>query len=350
VQTEAGAGALSACAPCPRRGAWGRLGVVLAAGLCGAALVVAISRSAPPPERAPFNARPLEQLRAEKPAVVFVGNSMVLSRIDPKRLSQLLAPRKAQVVATGGSESAAWYLMLKNYVAAAGYRPDRVVVFFRNAELTLPRLRTEGRYALLLERASPADDPVVAAKLAPRFDRGLAYPRWLLGRIAPTARREQQFARAVDEAATRIGRLAAIEPSGRRRKNRINGLFAVGALRASRSEPTPEFNVTGPFAEAVGDSFLPEILALAKEQGIPLAFVRVRRRAVAEGRPESREMEEYIRALRGYVEREGALFVDMNPAAWESPDLYGIGDHIAREHLAEYTQRFFEHAPELFRP
>ena len=65
-------------------------------------------------------------------------------------LNELIAPRRAVLIAEPNSFTARWYLQLKNQVVASDPRPRRVIVFFRDVALLRP---TNGLYERWLRRA-----------------------------------------------------------------------------------------------------------------------------------------------------------------------------------------------------
>jgi hypothetical protein len=286
-------------------------------------------------------------MRSRRPNFVIIGNSMAGTRISERVLNQLLAPRRAVTITYGGSRAAVWYLIFKNYVIASGVHPDRVLIFFRYQELTELTYRESGLDQVQVEHASPDFDPVVEAKLFPPPKHPVKRLAWELERVAPVSRLR---AMASDHTLLWLDSMSTMfvaEPDPKARRQLINAPFALERLRGAAAASAGEAVLD--FASSVEGSFLPEILGLSKTSGIPVAFVRIRPRAVAEGEPESPKMQRYVAELKAYVEAHGAMFIDMTHASWESADLYKNGDHIAPRYLNQYTRAFFENLPELFR-
>ena len=139
------------------------------------------------------------------------------------------------------------------------------------------------------------------------------------------------------------------EPDQQKRRQLVNAPFALERLRGAPAAAASAGAAVYDFASTVGGSFLPELLSLSKSSGIPLGFVRIRPRSVAEGTPESPEMQKYVAELKRYIEARGAMFVDMSGAEWETAELYKNGDHIGPKFHAQYTRLFVANVPELFR-
>lgn len=329
------------------RRAW--FGFVFATGcvLCSLGTLSILSRRLPDVPRAAFDPQPLRRLRRERPEFVLLGNSMVETRIDERLLNKLLAPRRAISLATGGSMTALWYSQIQNYVVPAGYRPSRLVLFFRNAELTRPRDQTTGADLLKIQRASAEDSPVLAAKLIPPWrNRGERF-RYEVWNALPVARLRRVGEALMDRAVLQVSTALGPTVDPKRRKGQINAVFRHARDGGEPEDPSDEdllFNQA-----TIDESLLPDILGLLQRNEIPTVFVRVRTRARARGVREPASLTRYITGLRRYIEERGAHFVDMSEEQWESIDLYGNGDHIAGRYTASYTRAFFAHEPALFR-
>jgi hypothetical protein len=325
--------------------------VIVACGFVALGLVVLLARAAPQPEPLPFDARYLSRMKKQRPDVVLIGNSMVYTRFDQDLLNELVSPSRALVISVGGAKSAVWYAQLKYSVVASGVQPRRVVVFFRGRELT-QRPTADGPEADRLERATRGRDRVIERKLAVRTKNPTEGLRGALSRLAPVEDLRAHSWERVDELAMQLSTTLVEGPSGAPRKKVINRLFGVESLR-----PDPDRSVAVEekeekptrFARTVARSFLPEILELAHENGIALTFVQVKTRRHAEGLADAPERATYQAALREYLERKGATYVDLTTNEWETLDLYASGDHIAPRHRPTYTRRFVRDHPEIFR-
>jgi hypothetical protein len=330
-----------------RRGGWARLCAFLLLIVLAVSLVTVTSRSMPVPPRVPFNDRPLVFLTRLQPEYVLIGNSMVGTRFDEATLRRLLRPHALSVMGANGAKSAVWYLMLKNLVIASGSHP-RVLLFFRDQELTTPRERAVGAEHERVERVALDSEPTVERKLAPPRREPIARFEWYRERFAPLIRLRRKTEPLLDAVAVFFSRLSWPEPDPERRKSRINELFALGNLRGGNGPAEPAPVVRLAFKDVVDESFLPDICALAKEHAIALSFVRIRTRRAAEGQPETPFDRQYKADLERYVRAFGAEFYDMYDATWESIDMFGDGDHIAARFKRRYTELFVEHMGGVF--
>lgn len=328
----------------PSRAAAIRLAALILS--CAAALlcVAVAARSVEGPRKTKFDEGPLRTLDRTKPVYVLLGNSMVNTRFDGSTLREELAV-PTQLIAYPATASAHWFLFMKNYVSAAQHKPKRVFVFFRDRELTEPRYRVD-LDGPKLQRHSHDSEPLLLEKLAPEGPLGKVSQR--ISNYIPLKNLRPLVSERMSDFAMGVSQLLHAHDDDDEREELIEGAFELSKLRA-RSEGEAEAQIDDEeFRVVLPRSLLPDILAIAKQQGVPMTFIRVRRRRTAEGVPDAPELEIYLRELRRYLEAQGAEFYDMKDAAWERPSLYAQGDHIAARHRRNYTRSFVEHMRHVF--
>lgn len=327
--------------------AWLRLCVFTGLVLLALVSIALVSRAVPDRPREPFDQRRLTELTELQPELVLLGNSMVGTRFEERLLQRLLRPRRVAVLGLAGSRSATWFLALKNLIVASGARP-RVIQFFRDTELTEPRVHALGSDHARLEVVSTQDDPQVERKLTPPWTEPVTWLGFRLGHAFPIGRLHQESASVAEAFGSFSSSMfwrGVGEPA---RKREINNLFAMANLRDAPEPSDAESETVSPrFGEVLAGSLLPDICTLAEENRIPLTFVRVRTRAAAEGDTESASSRQYIRDLEQYVRKRGAEFYDMHDATWERAGLFGNGDHIDSRYRRRYTTLFVEHMGEI---
>jgi len=289
---------------------------------------------------------------------VIVGNSMVNSRIDQDCLEEI-SGREVRRLAEGGTQSAIWFLILKQIIVKAERKPEWVSIFFRDTDLTWADFRTTGvNEDLILALQGPAqpewqqvlvrdkEQGTVAA-----FSHGL---QWLL----PAQEVNKESRKRLQEAAFTLTQLPGSWTKGVRRQE-LNERFGLAHLRhdlGSDSQtaakpgggtghtepadvPDPGMYENGPqvFDPSPDASFLPHMIALAKQHGIKLHFHRVKRRPLANHtRPDPGLLKAYLADLKSYLETHGAVMTDESQDLALTLDLYADGDHIASD---EATQR-----------
>lgn len=286
----------------------------------------------------PFDSHYLSELNRIKPDYVWIGNSMLGTRIDPDVLAQKLGENCCYVMATAGAESAWQHQALKNHILAAEHKPKKVFVFFRDTYLTRPSYRAQDMYWWRIERMSHAAEPQLQKAMAASrtWQEKLEYE---LGAIYPLQKRRPLATSAIERVAGGRAPWSEAAPG-----SKFNQLFELGRLRQMESDDTA-FDKADPahfdFAGTVETSLLPSMLKLAKEAGVELVFVRVQRRPTPAGpRAESEELRIYLAQLKDYVTYKGAGYHDFTGDPELTLDHYLDGDHIRPEWKRESTENF----------
>jgi hypothetical protein len=300
------------------------------------------------PKKRPFNRKPLERLRAERPEIILIGDSLVHAAIDPQLLQQQLGDGKVEMIWRGGAASAAWYLILKNYVVASGIKPRWVCIFFTYDLLTNAPFRTTPTYRAFLESLMHNEDPVVQRVLGDESKRDT-----LLQRIAnwlyPLNERRHHYQEKISRFAYRTESFVGPKIKGLPR--RVNEIFDVARLRQETLPQTPEAVAARKlsFSADPGKNFLPHIIETAKGAGISLCFVRVRPNPGADNESQqSAELRAYVSQLRDWIEAQGETFIDTTADKRFRPDMYlrPDDDHIGPWAKPEATKIYAD----LLRP
>jgi hypothetical protein len=281
-----------------------------------------------------------QQLKKSNPEVLFVGNSMVFTRIDRREI-QKLSGRKNTFLTNSGAASACWYLFLKNIIVPSEVRPELTIFFFRDQMLTWPEFRTRSYFVNYLNSLRLPDDTLI--------DQILNAPKPGTNHLSQTIDRIYGINAQPDDYQEKLRDFAMdITPFGADKQPRrlyVNGRFSLDNLRhdlaaddiIQRREDEPPLYFD-PSPEA---SFLPHILKIARENKLPICFYRVKKTMDVDGtRPPSPYLEKYLTDLRQYIESNGAIFIDETkdeiPEAW-----YADGDHIAKDQRTIYTNFFW---------
>jgi hypothetical protein len=297
-----------------------------------------------------FRAESLDELRFGNPAWVFIGDSMLGTRIDPSHLGRLSTTGDEYVsflyhAATG---PAWWYLAFKNHLVASGVKPRVTFIFFRDTNLTDTMFRLEGQYGYALDQvalsAEPELDRLVAAhRKGPWYRTHRWFDSTYQANVAtswmePAIRR--WWVRWRDP---RPGVVEAFEWN-------LDQVFSIDTLRYDVGADLAQSDVTDApdFHRDLPTSVLPLILDLAKQHGLPVCFVRVQRRPVGNQPPEqSPALVRYVADLEAWLEANGAMFHDDTGDPELTLDLYADGDHVANR--ARYTEIFRKRLDPLFR-
>jgi hypothetical protein len=290
--------------------------------------------------RTPFDRFHLDDLARLRPEIIVIGDSMAGTRIDPRILSEL-SGKRSYAILQAASGSAFWYLALKNWVIPSGAAPGVVFVFFRDTNLTDVMFRLDDAYRGHLDRAAHDREDELNAVVAART-----------GPLRTEVEHAVEDAYGSAEArrwmvpifADRLTRL--IEPGQRRRAAFVEAMNDRLDYHHMRPVAAADIGAAADrdadFDRFINRSVLPLMLTDAARAGIRLFFVRVQRRPEG-GRPpaQSAALQEYTRRLREYILAHGARWHDDNGDAALSIDMYGDGDHLAREARARYTEIFW---------
>lgn len=307
----------------------------------------------------------LKRLNKVKPDWIIVGNSMANSRVDWRVLSEL-SGRKVLRVAEGGTQSAIWFLFLKQIIAKTTTKPEWVSIFFRDTDLTWPDFRTTGvNDDLILALRGPSQPEWKQVLVRKQQGGTVASVGRSLAALLPADEALKKSRRELQEAAFMLTPIPRSWPDTLRRQE-LNERFSLSRLRhdlgsdsqsaatpGSRGSrpgladlPDPGMYENGPqaFDSSPDASFLPHMIALAKQHGIKLHFHRVKRRPLANHtRPDPALLTAYLADLKQYLETNGAVLTDESQDASLSLDLYADGDHIASDAATQrrYAENFW---------
>jgi hypothetical protein len=296
--------------------------------------------------RRPFDPTFREDLRRIRPEYVLIGDSMLGSRIDPSHLSRTIG-RQAWWVMQPGTGSAYWYLALKNVVLGAGLKPKVVFVFFRDYNLTDVLFRLDEQFRWSVDTLAGPFEPELDRAIARRLEG----PWYVVPKALDAAYGYRAVRDAADVAARRWPALAVAGPLADDVQKHLNAAFALDKLRPALAADIASGDDTlGDFDRMRARSILPEMVALARANGIRLCFVRVQRRPGPAGPPvQSPVLRRYVADLERDVESSGNVFRDDTgdpdyPLAW-----YSDGDHTAGRLRKRYTELFVQKLADLFR-
>lgn len=293
-------------------------------------LLVSVALNHTLPSKTPFNRQPLDRLRADRPGIVLIGDSLVHAAIDPQLLQRELGDGKVEMIWRGGAASAAWYLSLKNYLVASGVHPRWCCIFFTYDLLTNAQFRTTATYRSFLESLMHQDEPAFRLVLGDQTSQESA-PQRLVSWLYPLNDRRHHYQEKISRFAYRTE--AVLGPKVKGLPRRVNEIFDVARLRQETLPQTPEAEAARPliFTADPRKNFLPHIVETAARAGFPLCFVRVRPNPGPDNQfEESEELRSYVAQLRNWIESQGCAFIDTSANQKLTPDMYlrPDDDHI----------------------
>jgi hypothetical protein len=294
-----------------------------------------------------FRTRPVEQLRESHPGWVFIGDSMLGTRIEPGLLGAISGSgdRGAAVLVQAASGPAYWYLAFKNQLAASGASPRMTFFFFRDTNMTDTMFRLQSTLGDALDELAHAQEPELDAIIAERQRGRWSHVDALLNRlyevdaasawIQPSVRRWYAYWHYPDPE-VRLSFEQMIEDD-------FNDNF--------RRDVAADIGVAeehADFSRDLPSSVLPLIIDISQRKRLPVCFVRVQRRPEGNRPPaEPPALVRYLDHFRQWAESHGACFYDETGDPELTLDLYEDGDHFRDR--AVYTRIFRQRLDPLFR-
>lgn len=300
-------------------------------------------------ERIAFRPGPIADLQTLKPSYVFIGDSMLGTRIDPGYLAGLTGQDVA-LLARAGTGSAYWYLAFKNYLIASGMRPKVTFFFFRDLNMTDPLFRLTGPYRWSIDEVAEAREPALDDVIATRTRGAWFRVHNLVNAWYDVDRANAWAERQLYDGPARLW--TDDDPSRRQWLDTLNydlmGLEKLRPMAAADLQAAEDAEAD--FAENMPRSVLPLIVDLAKQHNLHVCFVRVQRRPVNNRPPpQSERLEQYVEDFRRYAEANGMSLHDDTGDPAQTLAMYEDGDHIARAHRQRYTRQFRVNLNPLFR-
>ena len=307
----------------------------------------------------------IAELEAANPDYVAIGNSMLYTRLGktPEAMNALTG-KKFFFIVKNGSSSAAWYLTLKNIVAASRAHPKLVFFFIRDNDLTSPFFRTAGTYATYLNSLRGPNEPVLddILRVAPTRKGPVGtVSQWLnaKGGLYSFPAWDEKYPRQLIDLSMDIGGGGMPKADLR---SALSARFAINHLRGDMAADLPasgsgdgfapdSYNdLNGNYHDAEEHSFLPAMMQVAKEHDLKLLFFRIKRRPDDQGRidDEPPELRSYAQHLKAWIEAHGGLFFDESYDLSIPRSIYQDGDHVAEDQMDWYRASFWKRMAHLF--
>ncbi|MBF0383377.1 MAG: hypothetical protein HQL69_20350 [Magnetococcales bacterium] len=325
-----------------------------------------------------FDDSHIKALRQYKPDYIFIGNSILYTRIDNKIFNREIGKKAAGYqLALGGSGPTQWYLWFKNSVIGSGVHPKAVFLYFLGNEITYiePNLNQPDK-RLLLARASMGEEKIldqiiarnsnfkerVHAALLRLYPIQLRQPEfnWLIDSLAllpalPIYRELQIDKLLSPQKITEEAMQASLLARQQLKKQIKTQLFATSQWRIRYPDQwTITDDKTAPqqtFAQQLPNSLLPEMLKLAKKHNIKLVFVKAKLKPRANGSLNRSPTDaQYTTALNNYLTKHGFVLHDFALDKKIEHHHYIDESHIDSKHQAFYTRHFIATLSQYFQP
>jgi hypothetical protein len=282
-----------------------------------------------------------QEIEKIQPDFIFLGNSMLNSRIDPNYFNKL-TNSKSYTIWEGGVTSSVWYLILKNVISTANVKPKAVFIFFRDTYLTEAKYRTDGAYEKYINMYSQDNEPVLQSIIATETSLRTQYYTFVKT-IYPILDKNDKIKHKLSDFAEWLTN--SLNSKIEFKKSDVNKILSLENFRNVNNDGE-NVNESGykwnyDFSKALQQSFLPHIIDIGKNNNLLLAFVRIKKRPLLNGLPsQNPDLELYIEELKKYLESNNCKFFDFTGDKRITIDMYGSGDHIDESSKTLYTEIF----------
>jgi len=287
----------------------------------------------------PFDQSAVDDLQSSAADVVFIGNSLLLTRIDPDYLSELTGSTTVSL-AVDGTAPGVWLLQLWNVVTAVENPPSEIFVFFHDDLITRQSEFTGAEDSVLVEKLSNSDTARFGffdlSKLSLKDK--IKYAFTSIYPIANSKSNQQS------QPISSIG-AALVGYNDQEFTDAAESTFSFANIRDQAGIiQQPKFH--GDFYDVIDDSFLPELIRATDDINANLTIVRVAARPNTDGSPnEPESLARYSSDLSIYLVAKDVRYVDMTRHV-ESGDIdaamYYDGYHLKNRFRQTYTEFFAE--------
>lgn len=287
----------------------------------------------------PFDQSAVDDLQSSAADVVFIGNSLLLTRIDPDYLSELTGSTSVSL-AVEGTAPGVWLLQLWNVVTAVENPPSEIFVFFHDDLITRQSEFTGAEDSVLVEKLSNSDTARFGffdlSKLSLKDK--IKYAFTSIYPIANSKSNQQS------QPISSIG-AALVGYNDQEFTDAAESTFSFANIRDQAGIiQQPKFH--GDFYDVIDDSFLPELIRATDDINANLTIVRVAARPNTDGSPnEPESLARYSSDLSIYLVAKDVRYVDMTRHV-ESGDIdaamYYDGYHLKNRFRQTYTEFFAE--------
>ena len=276
--------------------------------------------------------------------LVLLGDSVLVLSVDAQQLEQLTGESTYRM-GIPGSASAVWYLAMKNIIARSPHKPQYVIIVFRDTILTAPGYRVNGKYFTLVDMLANTDDTLVVQKA---FIQQMSPVEQWADRYVPLYGSRLRLRETVDYYIRySLTNLIGCDPQCNDNANvavfqdlNLDTNLLVEAIATAESYLyTPE---QLDFAAQLDRSFLPDIVALAKENDIQLILVRTKHLDDPTEATESAALKDYIKSLKDYAEKNGVIVLDFAHNERLTSDLFVDTHHLSPVGSTVFTKMLAE--------
>ncbi len=281
-----------------------------------------------------------DEMNDLKPEIVLMGDSTLRESVDFELLSAQMGTQ-TYGIAIPGSSSALWYLILKNNVVHSMHKPPYLVIFFRDAVLTTPDFRVDGRYFIMVDEfAAPQEDLLVEYSYLRKMN-------WLERIAAAHLPLYGDRANLRERIDYRLNHFLPIRLMGCGEVCVDEAIVSVFESEVDLDVLEREIDMADSylwenqnliFDRQVEKSYLPEIIRMAKENGMQLVLMEVKTLPRPRSSTATLLRKAYFNSLRAYLEEQGVIFYSFADEPRLTKKYYFDAIHLNLEGKAYFTQ------------
>ena len=271
--------------------------------------------------------------------LVLLGDSVLITSVNENQLSQLTGQSTVNL-GIPGSASAEWYLLMKNIIARSPVKPNYVIVVFRDTILTAPSYRVNGKYFTLVNELAKADDTLVIDKA---FVQQMNPVEKLADGYLPLYGSRLDLRQSIDYYIryTLTSWLGCDQNCNDNASITVFQDLNLDANLLVEAIATAESYLYTPtqlnFSGQLNNSFLPDIVQIAKENNIQLILVRTKHLDDPSFATESPVLKDYIAALKDYAKKNNIIVLDFAHDDRLTSDLFSDTHHLTLQGASIFT-------------
>lgn len=252
-------------------------------------------------------------IATEKPQIVMVGDSVFMRGVDRKKLAAETG-KTVYGIGVAGSASALWYAVIKHDLIPSPYKPEALIIVFRDTMLTTPGYRVNGSYFKQLDEYAVPDDTLIIERAYVNLMNPLE--KLAEGYFPPYGSR-LRLRESLDRIIRYRGNQILLNCDHDCTDTAMGMVFGAGNLEQNilgDAIGTAESYLYSAqaldFDRQLERSFLPEMVRMLRENGTQLILVRTKTMRFPDEDSEPLALKTYINKLSAYLQTNGVILVD----------------------------------------
>ncbi len=282
----------------------------------------------------------LREIAVNRPQIVLVGDSVFMRGV---RLGQLAegTGRTVHGIGVGGSASALWYAVIEHNIVPSPHKPEILLIVFRDTMLTTPGYRVQGSYFEQLDEYATPDDDLIVERAYVNLMNPLEK---ISERYFPLYGSRLDLRAGLDHHLRYDGSGLLLGCDWRCVNVGMGTVFGAGNMEQNilgDAIGTAESYLYTPqaldFDRRLERSFLPEIVRLARENGMKLVLVRTKTMRFPDEESEPLALKIYVQKLSAYLEANDAILLDFGQEPSLKAEYFYDPLHLNEEGSAVFT-------------